>query len=110
MSKYLQHNITSMNKCQWIMVGHKTLCGRSTKDHKFCLVHREKKIISKACEKCGCGTQSKFNVCRKNGCGYDKRKRTNKKMRKNIYNIHAGQVILKLKLHKELLNKIELIE
>ena len=108
MSEYLQHNI--MNKCQWIMVGHKHLCGRSTKDHKFCLVHREKNIISKACEKCGCGTQSKFNVCRKNGCGYDKIKRTIKKMEKNIYNIHAGQAILKIKLNKEILNKIELIE
>ena len=48
------------------------------------VIHIKKKVISKPCEICGCGTQSKLNVCRKSGCGYDKRKRTRKKMGKIV--------------------------
>ena len=74
------------------------------------MIHKIKKIVSRPCEICGCGTQSKFNVCRKSGCGYDKRKRAHKKMVKNSYNIHAGQVIQKMKFNKEILNKANRIE
>ena len=71
------------NKCSWLIVGQKILCNKPSNGKRYCANHIKRTIISKPCEKYGCGTQAKLGLCKISGCGYDKKKRDTEKIIEN---------------------------